>query len=297
CPDDGKDPETLIQHAEVAMYTAKEKKTGHAFYNPQLNPHTIRRLTLLGELKQAIYNNQLELHYQPKLNLRSGKVEDAEALVRWKHPRLGMISPAEFIPIAEQSGLIKILTMWAIDRALSDRDSWSKDGINIAVAVNISIHNLHDDNFPDQIAGLLAKWHVFPSVLEMEITESLMMENPERTLNILKKINDLGIPLSLDDFGTGFSSLAYLKRLPVSQLKIDKSFVSDMETNENDRMIVKSIIGLSHDLNFKVVAEGVENESEIQLLREMGCDIVQGYHVSKPVPPDQLRQWLKNSPR
>ncbi|MDH3974579.1 MAG: EAL domain-containing protein [Deltaproteobacteria bacterium] len=293
-PVHGKDAETLIRHAEIAMYKAKESQSGWTIYDAEEDPFSIRRLTLLGELRQAIENNQLLLHYQPKMDLNNHKVDSVEALVRWQHPKMDLIPPDEFITIAEQSGLIKPLTMWVIKQAIEDLKSWKAMELDISIAINISTHLFYDYKFPLELESLLLDSKISPQSIELEMTESRLMENIDNTMEALNRINKMGFSLSIDDFGTGFSSLAYLKRFPVDKLKIDKSFVLDMETNENDRSIVHAIVDLAHDLNYQVIAEGVENNEVINLLKEMNCDIVQGIYLSKPVPSDDFIEWLKN---
>ncbi len=294
-PEHGETPESLIQHADIAMYVAKEKKTGHALYSPETNKHSPRRLALLGELRNAIENNHLFLVYQPKIHLRTRRVIGLEALVRWQHPQYGVIPPDQFITIAEHSGLIKPLTLWVVKTALDQCKLWQKEGRPPNVAVNLSARNLEDPELPDQIAGLLAASGVAPASLNLEITESALMVNPAHAMEILTRLNGMAIQLSIDDFGTGYSSLGYLKRLPVHQIKIDKSFVKEMATDEEDAIIVRSTIELTHNLGLKVVAEGVESEEVLEKLAALDCDAAQGYHISRPLPPSDLNTWFNET--
>jgi len=290
----GKDAETLIRRAEVAMYKSKESQSAYTIYSADEDPFSIRRLTLLGELKQAIEKEELVLHYQPKMELVGNRINSAEALVRWQHPKLGLIPPDEFIGMAEQSGLIKPLTMWVIKRAIHDLKFWKTMDFDVSIAVNISTHLFYDYMFPSELESILLESQVPPQSIELEMTESRLMENVENTMEVLGRINKMGFSFSIDDFGTGFSSLSYLKRFPVDKLKIDKSFVLDMETDENDKSIVHAIVDLAHDLNFKVIAEGVETEQVVTLLKEMKCDIIQGFYLSRPVMADDFLEWMQN---
>jgi len=291
-PDHGGNPDALFQRADIAMYFANENKTGCTVYSPEADQHSPRRLVLLGELQDAMKNSQLFLVYQPKIDLKSGRTTGVESLARWRHPQYGVIPPDQFIPTAEHSGLIKPLTQWGAKIALDQCRSWQREGRPLTMAVNLSVRNLEDHQLPDQMAELLERCGVLPSQLELEITEGALMMNPRRAMEILTRLNKMGIRLSIDDFGTGYSSLAYLKKLPVQQLKIDKSFVMEMATNEEDAIIVRSTIELSHNLGLQVVAEGVETEEVLKRLVALGCDEAQGYYISRPVPPEELNRWL-----
>ncbi len=295
-PDHATDAETLIQRADVAMYVAKRTGSGYTVYAPELNQHSPQRLALLGELRQAIEHDQLLLHYQPKISLKTNRMMDVEALVRWQHPQHGMIPPNQFIPLAEQTGLIKPLTLWVLNKALNQCRAWQQTGLEIPVSVNLSARNLHDQELTDHVAGLLETSGISPDRLELEITESAIMMDPPRALEILKRLSGMGVRLSLDDFGTGYSSLGYLKKLPVDEIKIDRSFVTDMTRDENDAMIVRSTIDLGHNLGRKVVAEGVENRETWNRLAALGCDSAQGYYMSRPIPADELARWFSTSP-
>ncbi|HET6866771.1 MAG TPA: EAL domain-containing protein [Solirubrobacteraceae bacterium] len=292
-PDDGQDVETLLRCADAAMYHAKDEKCGWAFYDVSHIRHGTPRVTLMGELRRALDQRELVLYYQPKAVLADGEVHAVEALLRWRHPDRGLVPPDEFIPMAQQTGLIKPLTLYVIDEALRQCRAWLQDGLRLAIAVNLSARNLVDAEFPLQVEGLLAQWQVEPALLEFEITESAMLTDPGRTRLILEQLSAMGIRLSVDDFGTGYSSLAYLKRLPVSEIKVDRSFVMNMDEDEDDDTIVRSTIDLGRNLGLDVVAEGVENEKVWDRLRALGCTAAQGYYLSRPVPADELSAWLQ----
>jgi EAL domain-containing protein (putative c-di-GMP-specific phosphodiesterase class I) len=246
---------------------------------------------MVGELRRALDEGQLVLHFQPKVDLQSGRVVGAEALVRWQHPR-GLIAPAEFVPVAERTGLIKPLSRYVLDRALCQCRAWRDDGLELRVSVNLSARNLLDPTLPEDVLRLLTKWGIPEELLELEITESTIMIDPKRAMEVLARLHTMGIALSIDDFGTGYSSLVYLKELPVNELKIDRTFVARMAENRGDAFIVRSTIDLAHNLRLKVVAEGVEDEETLRELGRLGCNIVQGFHVSRPLPPDEFRAWL-----
>jgi EAL domain-containing protein (putative c-di-GMP-specific phosphodiesterase class I) len=255
-----------------------------------------RRLALMGELRYAIEHNELTLYYQPKIHMQSRRVSGVEALVRWKHPHRGMIPPDEFIPLAERSGLIRPLTQWVLSTALDQIRLWEQAGFQLSVAVNLSARNLLDAQLPDHLEELLRRTGARPNRLELEITESTIMIDPVRALDILTRLHRMGVPLAIDDFGTGYSSLGYLKRLPVSAVKVDKSFVKNMEANDNDAVIVRSTIELAHNLGLQVIAEGVETSYLWDRLAGLGCDAAQGYYISQPVPADALSRWFVDSP-
>ncbi len=291
-PDDGDDVETLLQCADGAMYQAKEEKSGSAFYDSSRVRQDTARLTLMGELRRALDRRELVLFYQPKAVLADGEVHAVEALLRWEHPVRGLVAPDDFIPAAQQTGLIKPLTRYVIDEALRQCRSWQDEGLRLAIAVNLSARNLLDADLPELVAALLERWNVEPCLLELEITESAMLADPVRTKLILERLSAMGIRLSIDDFGTGYSSLAYLKRLPVSEIKVDRSFVLNMETDEDDATIVRSTIDLARNLGLDVVAEGVETKAVWDRLRTLGCTAAQGYYLSRAIPPAALRTWL-----
>ena len=291
-PDHADDVDTLMQRADVAMYQAKSKNSLFEVYDEKQDEYDPRRLTLVGELRRAIDEEELVVFYQPKAVLGNGDVDGVEALVRWQHPERGLLPPDEFIPLAEHTGLIGPLTLYVLDRSLAQCREWRDSGMNIGVAVNMAMRNLLDLAFPDRVAELLDKWRLAPSSLELEITENTIMGDPFRSMQVLRRLNEMGVKLSIDDFGTGYSSLAYLKRLPVDAVKIDKSFVLGMSADDNDGAIVRSTIDLARNLGLRVVAEGVETSEIWTVLRDLGCDFAQGYLLSRPLPGHELTAWL-----
>ncbi|MEW6646581.1 MAG: EAL domain-containing protein [Pseudomonadota bacterium] len=289
-------PQELSRRADVAMYVAKREKNGIAVYDPAQDHYTLQRLAQASDLRSAIGNEHLLLHFQPQIDLRSGLFSGVEALLRWQHPQLGYISPDDFIPVAEQTGLIRHLTYWVLDNALAHMAAWRHHGLPLGtIAVNLSAYNLQDTGLALEVARLIRKWGVQPWRLVLEITESSMMANPARALATLEKLNDIGVQIAIDDFGTGYSSLSYLKQLPVDKLKIDKSFVIHMNEDDSDAMIVRSTIDLAHNLGLEVVAEGVESAEALELLRILDCDAAQGYHISRPLAAAALEEWLTSS--
>jgi diguanylate cyclase (GGDEF)-like protein len=291
-PAHGDDVEQLIQRADIAMYAAKEGGRGHVMFEPQLDRYSPRRLRLAGTLRQAIVDGEIVLYFQPKAELSTGRIVGVEALARWKHPELGLLGPVEFVPIAEQTGLIGPLTSHVLNEALRQVREWRDGGLDLSVAVNLSARSFLDAQLAAEIPPLLERWGVDASRLELEITESMLMIDPARARATLDRLSGIGLSLSVDDFGTGYSSLANLKRLPVDGIKIDKSFVIDMAHDASDAAIVRSTIDLAHNLGLKVVAEGVENQESWRRLREHGCDLAQGFHVSRPLPGDDLGRLI-----
>ena len=291
-PDHGHDADTLLRRADVAMYVAKRGNVGHAVYTADQDQHSPMRLAMVSELRRAIDQNELSLYFQPKVSLAAGSVTCAEALVRWQHPRHGLLGPDLFVPIAEQTGLIRPLARWVLDAALRQCSRWRHQGLDLAVAVNLSMRNLHDPEVVDTIRQLLTRWGIPPARLVVEITESSLMADAERAMDVLGRLRAMGVGISIDDFGTGYSSLAYLKRLPVDELKIDKSFVAHIASDDNDAAIVRSTIGLAHDLGLAVVAEGIEDEATWDYLAGLGCDVAQGYFISRPLPVAAFGDWL-----
>jgi diguanylate cyclase (GGDEF)-like protein/PAS domain S-box-containing protein len=291
-PQHADDADDLIRRADVAMYAAKRARSGFSVYSAdQDGGEGDGRVPLIGKLRYAIDQFELVLHYQPIVSALDGQLLKVEALVRWGHPSHGLLPPDDFIPSAEQSNLIKPLTAWVLNEALGQVHAWSKAGIDVGVAVNLSARNLLDDELPDAVAELLATWQVAPEKLSLEIIESsIIAAEAEDTL---RRLHATGVQISVDDFGTGYSSLTYLKRLPVQEIKIDKSFVIDMATNRDGAAIVRSTIDLGHNLGLKVVAEGVEDENTAALLREYGCDFIQGFHISRPAAAGLLGPWLR----
>jgi len=292
-PPHGSDTDELLQHADIAMYVAKDTHAGFVLFDPKQDQHSPDRLALLGELRRAIDQQQLVLHYQPKVGAHTGQMLGVEALVRWQHPEHGLLSPGDFIPLAERTGLIGPLTNYVLDAALRQCRTWQQTGHELSMAVNVSARSLLDLAFPDQVAGLLARWEVPARLLVVEITESTIMADPTHALQVLGRLDAMGVQVSIDDFGTGYSSMAHLKTLPVHELKVDRSFVSQMINNASDAVIVRSTIDLGRNLGLRVVAEGVEDEATWRALDALGCDAIQGYHVSRPVPPDDLIHWLE----
>jgi diguanylate cyclase (GGDEF)-like protein len=288
----GSDVETLLQNADIAMYSAKDRGLGTCVYDSELNEHSPERLGLLGELRRALDNRELVLHFQPKVAVPGEQVCGVEALVRWQHPERGLIPPASFIPLAERTPLIRPLTRYVIDAALEQCARWRAAGRELHVAVNVSARNLLDERFVDEVLELLARWQVPAPYLELEVTESAIMADPERAQAILARLADAGITLSIDDFGAGYTSLAHLKDLPVHQLKIDRSFVAQMTADRSNALIVRSVIELGHNLGLTTVAEGVEDRATLARLTELGCDVAQGYHLCRPLPAAQLELWF-----
>lgn len=295
-PQHGEDATVLLSRADVAMRMAKSEVSGFSMYETSDDPYSRRRLSLMGELRQAIAQNELVLYYQPQIDIASGKIMGAEALVRWSRTGDDMVSPEEFIPLAEQTGLIRPLTLWVLEQAVQQCGRWRKSGFDLKVSVNLSARNLLDPTLPDMLVKMLSDRQVTSDCLMLEVTESAVMLHPERALQILTRLQAMGASLSIDDFGTGYSSLAYLKKLPVCELKIDQSFVFGMVQNENDAIIVRSTIDLAHNLGLKVVAEGVEEQKTLQLLANLGCDMGQGYLFSRPMPAEDFTRWLSESP-
>ena len=287
----GNDAQTLLQRADIAMYVAKQQKRGVVVYDPENDDHSPERLSLLGQLRRGIERGELFLHYQPKINLKTKEVVGVEALVRWQHPERGMIPPNDFIPLAEHTGLIGQLTMSVLNMALAQVKVWADGGHHIPVAVNISARNLADDAFADKVNGLLVKHAVASSLLEVEVTESAVMLEPEKAARILNALHVIGVRIAIDDFGAGYTSLAQLKNLPISELKIDKSFILTMHNNPDDAMIVKSMVDLGHSLNMKVVAEGIETAYAVNTLADLQCDIGQGYYLCRPALAEAMMQW------
>jgi len=295
-PEHGDRAQSLLQHADVAMYLAKRSDADYACYAPERDQYSLDRLQLIGELRQALERGDLVLHYQPKVHVATRSVCGAEALVRWRHPQRGLLPPDVFVPIAEQTGLIRDLTSWVIDAALCQCAQWRGRGLRLPVSVNLSARNLRDADLPALVRGLLQRWDVSPDMLTLEITESAVMADPARSREIVGRLDELGVRLSIDDFGTGYSSLSHLKQLPASEIKIDKSFVMDMLEDEIDAVIVRSTIDLAHNMGRHVVAEGVVDAEIYDLLEILGCDIVQGYHAGEPLPAAELEAWMTAAP-
>ncbi|MDH3309416.1 MAG: EAL domain-containing protein [Gammaproteobacteria bacterium] len=294
-PDHGVDANILIQRSDVAMYSAKHANSGHAFYDGNNDQHNPTHLMLLGELRHAVEQEQFVLYYQPKVDLKNYQVTGVEALVRWKHPREDLMLPDTFIPLLEQTGLIRSLTPWVLNESLRQGQELQEQGVPITISMNLSVRDLQDPYLADAFAEQLAALQISPRWLELEITESAVMTEPERALNVLSRLSAMGLRIAIDDFGTGYSSLSYLKKLPVNTIKIDKSFVIGMVRDDNDAAIVHTSVNLAHNLKLEVVAEGVENEETLTRLIELGCDIAQGHYISRPLSAEELSVWLKQS--
>jgi diguanylate cyclase (GGDEF)-like protein/PAS domain S-box-containing protein len=296
-PEHGTEAETLLQHADAAVQAARRRGGGAAVvYSPECEPHDPKQLALLGELRRALDGKELTLHYQPKVDLKTHTVVGAEALLRWPHTKRGFVPPSDFIPLAEQTGLMRPLTRWVLDRAAGDARGWEREGWPLPVAVNVSARSLHDGRIADDVAEVLSSQELAGERLEIEVTESAVMTDEGRAADTLGNLKRRGVSISIDDFGTGYSSLALLRRLPVSELKIDKSFVIGMAGDAGeDTAIVRSTNDLAHNLGLIVVAEGVEDQWTLDLLGTFGCDQAQGYHIARPMPSGELVRWLKSS--
>jgi predicted signal transduction protein with EAL and GGDEF domain len=291
-PEHGDDPATLLRRADIAMYLAKQARKGCAVYAPGHDRHSVEGLRLSLDLRRAIVDGELVLHYQPKLDLGAGRVRAVEALVRWQHPTLGLVPPDRFIGLAEQTGLIRDLTSWVLRTAVAQCAAWRASGVEVGVAVNLSARCLLDEGLPQEVAAVLAEHDVPAARLVLEVTESALMADPEQAMRVTRALRDAGTAIAIDDFGTGHSSLAYLSQLPAEQLKIDRSFVLAMMGSERDAVIVRSAISLAHDLGLRVVAEGVEDAATLAQLARLGCDEAQGYHLTRPIPAVELADWL-----
>jgi diguanylate cyclase (GGDEF)-like protein/PAS domain S-box-containing protein len=295
-PRDGADVDTLLRCADTAMYLAKDTDLGYAFYDASVDTRAATHVGLIADLRHAIEDQELVLHYQPKIAVRSGQVVGVEALVRWHHPARGLMMPSEFVPVAKETSLIKDLTLHVIDEAGRQWRAWADEGRRLPIAVNLSLRDLVDPGFPGELAALIGKWRMPATMLKLEVTESSVVEDPRRTEDVLERLGAMGLRFSIDDFGTGYFSLAYLKRLPIDEIKIDRSFVAAMTVHEEDEVIVRSTIDLGHSLGLSVVAEGVETRSVMERLAPFGCDVAQGYYLGRPMPPDEFEIWLDHHP-
>ncbi len=293
-PDHAQDVETLMQRADVAMYSAKAGNRGVEIYNASRDGNSRQRLTLIGELPQAIAAHELIVMYQPQIDLGTGLMTGAEALVRWQHPRYGLLGPDAFLPMAEQIGLMRPLTLHVLDQALADLAGWRRQGFDVSVAVNLAAPNLIDLALPGDVAQLLDKWGIEPHHLRLEVTETIIGADPVRVGEILTLLRDMGVIIALDDFGTGSSSLSFLRKLPVDELKIDKSFVFGMDRDPHAAAIVRAVVTLAHELELKAVAEGVETDGVRKLLVECGCDHAQGFLFGRPIPPKELLARIRD---
>ncbi|MFK7919896.1 MAG: putative bifunctional diguanylate cyclase/phosphodiesterase [Ilumatobacter sp.] len=293
--DSESDATGVLRRADIAMYAAKNQRVGIEVYREEIDRRTPARLSLLGDLRTAIENNDIDVHFQPKIDLATSTVIGAEALVRWTHPDRGPIPPDDFIGVAEESGLIRHITDLVLGKAIRRAKEWRNHGYDLTVAVNLSALDLHDDQLAKRIADQLTANGLAPELLTLEITESSLMVDSVRTMGTIESLDLLGVRLSLDDFGTGYSSLSYLRKLPVYELKIDRSFVSELLANTNDDVIVRSTVDLGHNLGLRVVAEGIENAQVQEALAQLGCDIGQGYGIARPLAPDKFSQWLETT--
>jgi diguanylate cyclase (GGDEF)-like protein len=292
-PQHAMDADMLLSRAELAMYAAKQQQSGTVAYHPGLDSTSEESLTMLSELRHAVDDHQMRLYVQPKIDLHTGAVLGGEALVRWQHPTRGLVPPMKFIPFAEQTGFIRVLTMWMIEQVAILGEQLRHQDLRMKLAVNLSTRDLMDQELPTKLDRVLQRHQIDPKLIILEITESAIMDDPQRALNTLNRLHGLGVKLSIDDFGTGYSSLAYLKQLPVDELKIDKSFVMNMQSDLQDAKIVRSTIDLAHNLGLSVVAEGVETIKTWKLLEALSCDEAQGYYIAKPMPSDQFAAWVQ----
>jgi diguanylate cyclase (GGDEF)-like protein len=291
-PLDGEDVHALLRCADVAMYAAKEEHASHRLYAVKLDHHSRRRLTVLSDFRRALETDELVVHYQPIIDIATARTQGAEGLVRWQHPELGMLPPADLIPVAEQSGLIGLLTRRVLECAIVQCAEWRTAGEDLSIAVNLSVRDLLDRDLAPQIGRLLDE-HALPAdALQLEITESMFVSDGDRALKTVGQLRELGLRVAIDDFGVGYSSLANVKRLPVNDLKIDRSLISGLLHDDSDLIIVRSTINLGHDLGLRVIAEGVEDELTLKRLELLGCDLAQGYHLSKPLPADEFADWI-----
>ncbi len=294
-PQDGRDLDELLRLCDIAMYAAKAAQTGPKLYSADLDHHSVRRLGLLGDFTRALSADELVVYYQPIICPDDLTVQGAESLIRWQHPEHGLLAPGAFLETVEQTPMIRGLTLHVLERSIAQCADWRRSGRDLTVAVNLSVRNMLDGTLPAEVASLLSHYRLPPAALKLEITESMLMADPEKVLETVDALHSLGVCFSVDDFGTGFSSLARLKNLPIDELKIDRSFVSPMLADESDLIIVRSTINLGHDLGLQVVAEGVEDAPTLNRLATLGCDLVQGFHVSKPLPANAFNDWIDST--
>jgi diguanylate cyclase (GGDEF)-like protein len=293
-PDHGLDADVLIKRAEIAMYEAKQRRNDTALYRSGTDEAAAERLHLLGDLRRAIIDRAIDVHYQPKLHLQSGRICGVEALARWTHPERGPIAPNVFIPLAETGGLIGELGSAVLELAVAQLAQWRRDGLELQMAVNLSVRRLLDEGVVEEVAGVLARHDLPATVLELEITESVFLDDPERAQTVLRELSELGVSLAVDDYGTGYSSLAYLRDLPISTLKLDRAFIGGILRSETDEAIVASTLLLARSLNLRVVAEGIEDTGTLLAVERLGCDEAQGYFIGRPQPAGQLTPWLRD---
>lgn len=294
-PDHGQDGSDLLRHADTAMYRAKDTSAGIVVYQPEVDQQTPTRFGLLGQLRRAFDRDELLVYYQPKIDVASGRPAGAEALVRWRHPERGVLGPGEFLPVIEATALINRLTDHVLETALAQAASWADSGHPVPVSVNLSARGLHDRALAERVLAAVDRVGLPPDLLYLEVTETAVMRDPDGALAVLGELADAGIRLSLDDYGTGYSSMSYLQRLPVNELKVDKSFVTGLSGERTDNVLVRSAIDLGHNLDLTVVAEGVEDADTLAVLHHLRCDLAQGYHIARPMPADEFTAWLSRS--
>jgi diguanylate cyclase (GGDEF)-like protein len=291
-PMQAEDAETLLRRADVAMYVAKENGGGYEVYQDSFDVHNPQRLTLIGQVRPALETGEFVMYYQPKVRLMDGRVAGAEALIRWEHPTLGLVPPDEFIPLVEKTVLLRPLTHYVAESVLKQWREWARMGIRIPISINVSPRSLLDADFPDAIQSLLRDYDVPPAFLRIELTEGFLMGDSGRSIAVLDALSNVGVGLSIDDFGTGYSSLSYLKRLPIEEIKVDRTFVMQMHVDANDFMIVRATVDLGRNLGLRVVAEGVEDLATFDRLADFGCDEAQGYYISRPISAVEFTRWL-----
>jgi diguanylate cyclase (GGDEF)-like protein len=296
-PNDGADARTLLKNADAAMYRAKDSgKNTYQFFAAEMNTQTFERLVMENSMRQALERREFELYFQPQVNAKTRELAGVEVLLRWRHPQWGLIAPGRFIALAEETGLIKSIGHWVLEESCRQLTEWDHAGLNVPrVAVNLSARQFEQQNLVAHVAAALENAALLPNRLELEITESMIMQNPEETIRILNEIKRLGVQLSIDDFGTGYSSLSMLKRFPLDMLKIDRSFVIGLPQDDDSAAIAEAVLAMSRKLGFMVVAEGVEHEGQASFLEQRGCDILQGYFFGKPMPVEHFVAWLGHS--
>ncbi|HET9679274.1 MAG TPA: GGDEF domain-containing phosphodiesterase, partial [Gammaproteobacteria bacterium] len=294
-PADGDDPSVLLRAADAAMYKAKDEgRNTYQFYSTELNVQALESLTIANRLRTAVERDEFFLDFQPIVELKTQRIKSVEALIRWQHPELGLVPPMRFIPVAEQTGLILEIGTWVLETACRQAAAWQKNGMcPLVVAVNVSLRQLRQRDFAKQVAHILEKTGLAPEYLKLEITETTVMDNPERAIRLFAEVAKTGVKIAIDDFGIGYSSLNYLKRLPIDYLKIDRSFVKDLPDNADDAAITRAIIAMAHSLGLRLVAEGIEETSQFDFLRQAGCEEGQGFLFSKPARPDDLKRILR----
>lgn len=293
-PDHGDSPQLLLRRADIALDMARRHRYTHQRYLEGQDEHHLRQLTLIRDLQDAVSNGELWMAYQPKVNAMTGRVNQCEALMRWRHPSLGFIPPDEFIGLAERSGSIRMLSQWMLANVCAQLHAWKQQGYHLSIAVNLSASDVVDRQLSVHLTSLFERYQLNPAQLSIEVTESAVMQDVDAAMSTLLELNQLGLSIAIDDYGTGYSSLAQIKRLPVSELKIDKSFVLAIDSQKDDLTIVRSTIEMGHSLGLRLVAEGVENRASAELLSKLGCDFLQGYWIAKPMPADELPGWLDN---